>query len=114
MIEEIRSRWDPDAPFTELIELSDKLDLQVRQIRSARNIKPPIIRCRRCGRVGPAGEPSVSVRAMILAASSFGIESRTVTKVVERKWAKYRAENELDIYDKPSESPKNCAHLANE
>ena len=118
MVEELRRRWKPDSPFRELIELSDNLDLQVTQIRTERHIRPPMIRCSKCGHSGRAAEPRVSVRAVILAASRFGIESQTVTRAVERRWAKYRTENELDLYgksdgsqeDKSSVEKEGCEH----
>ena len=108
MIDLLRSEWNSDAPFSDLIELTQRLDSQLRRIRSAygfepvRNITNSTVPCPICGRVGPAEERRVSVRATILAASRFGIESREVTKAIERRWAKHRAEQQLDLYGQPS------------
>jgi len=41
---------------------------------------------------------SISVRATILSLRRFGIASPEVTKRTEKEWARYRAENRLDIY----------------
>jgi len=41
---------------------------------------------------------SISVRATILSLRRFGIASPEVSKRTEKEWARYRAENRLDIY----------------
>lgn len=58
-----------------LISLRDELDEMLQCIRAARNIRTPIITCRKCGMTGPAATPHVSVRALILALSRFEIAS---------------------------------------
>ena len=56
-----------------MIALRDELDAMLHRIRSERHIRTPVIRCRRCGRVGPAAEPDVTVRAMIFSLGRFGV-----------------------------------------
>jgi len=73
-----------------LISLRDELDEMLQCIRAGRNIRTPIITCRKCGMTGPAAPPHVSVRALILALSRFGIVSRERTRVLEKGWARYR------------------------
>jgi len=41
---------------------------------------------------------SISVRATILSLRRFGIALPEVSKRTEKEWARYRAENRLDIY----------------
>jgi hypothetical protein len=62
MIERLRSQWYPGMPFDAIVELRDDLAAMLRQIRSARHIRPPVFRCTNCGHVGESAEPHVSVR----------------------------------------------------
>jgi hypothetical protein len=78
--------------------LCDDLNGMLHQIRHERQILPPLIHCRSCGRTGRAAEPRVSVRAVILAAARFGPASPATAKKLEREWAKYRVQNALDLY----------------
>jgi len=90
MVEELRRRWRTDLSFTELIGLRDEFDAMLHRIRSARQIQTPVIRCRRSGYVGPAAEPDVSVRSMIIALGRFGIASGEEAKTLEKRWAAHR------------------------
>lgn len=63
------------------------------------------------GRTGPAAEPHVSVRALILALARFGIASRDQARALEKAWAEYRTRHRLDIEGKVrSRAPGSCAH----
>jgi hypothetical protein len=73
MVETLRTRWRAGQPLDEVIALRDQLDAMLHQIRAERHIHPPVVRCPKCGHVGQAAEPEVSVRAMILSLGRFGI-----------------------------------------
>lgn len=98
MIARLRSVWDEEMPFLKLVEFCNILNGMLQRIRHERHILPPVIHCRSCGRTGPAAEPKVSVRAVILAAARFELASQTTAKKLEREWATYRAQNALDLY----------------
>ena len=83
-----------------LIALRDKLDEMLHQIRTVGHIQTPIITCPKCGKTGPAAEPRVSVRTMILALARFEIAPRDQAKALEKAWAKYREEHQLGIEGK--------------
>jgi hypothetical protein len=114
MLEILRARWHVGLPFAELIELRDELDAMLHRIRAERHIRPPVIRCPRCGHVGEAAEPDVSVRAMILSLGRFGMASAEQVKTLEKRWAAYRKQNGLDLYGKTAEPAEAgvpaCAH----
>ena len=80
-----------------LIDLRNKLDEMLRQIRTVGHIQTPVITCAKCGKRAHAAEPRVSVRAMILALGRFEIAARDQVKALEKAWAKYREEQHLDI-----------------
>ena len=98
IVDALRHRWRDALPMAEVVELRDNLDAMLRQIRSDRHIQPPVIKCPRCGRLGPAAEPHVTVRAMILALGRFGIVPIEQVKILENRWAAHRKEKQLDLY----------------
>jgi hypothetical protein len=67
-----------------------ELDEMLHRIRVGRNIKTPTITCHRCGTTGPAPEPHVNVRALILALAGFEIAPKDETRALEKTWAIYR------------------------
>ena len=56
--------------------------------------------CPKCERRGPVAEPQMSVRVMIPALGRFGISAREKTNILERAWAQYREQHDLDLYGK--------------
>src|SRR5438477_134434 len=90
MLAKLRSDWDQAMPLARLTRLRDDLDRMLREIRHEREILPPVIHCRNCGRIGRAAEPRVGVRAVILAAGRFGLSAPTIAKKLEKEWAKCR------------------------
>jgi hypothetical protein len=83
-----------------LIDLLDKLDEMLHQIRTVGHIQTPIITCPKCGKTGHAAEPRISERAMILALARFEIAPKDQARAQEKAWAKYREEHQLDIEGK--------------
>src|SRR5215467_12101699 len=73
MIERLCSQWHRGMSFEAIVELRNKLDATLQRIRSERQIRSPLLKCPRCGHVGEAAEPHVSVRVMILSLNRFGI-----------------------------------------
>jgi hypothetical protein len=100
MIQKLRFEWHESMLFPELIALCNSLDSMLHEIRSTRNIRSPIVKCPKCGKVGPAAERHVSVRAMILSLSRFNIVDAERVKILEKKWAVYREKNGLNLYGK--------------
>jgi hypothetical protein len=100
MIHALRLEWHESMSFPDLIALRDSLDSMLHEIRSTRNIRSPIMKCPKCGKVGPGAEPRVSVRATILSLRRFEIATPEHTKILEKKWAAYRKENGLNLYGK--------------
>jgi hypothetical protein len=111
MIVRLRSQWHQEVSMPTLISLRDELDGILQQIRISRNIPTPIVNCRRCGTTGPAAEPHVSVRALILAVARFGIATKDQTRALEKAWGENRKQHQLDIEGKVrSRVPGSCQH----
>jgi hypothetical protein len=100
MVERLRDQWHPDMPFEAIVSLRDDLDAILQRIRFEGNIGSPIFKCRDCGYVGPGATPHVSVRAMILSLTRFGIAPADQIHALEKRWATYRKQNGLDLYGK--------------
>ena len=94
MIERLRSQWHQGMSCDALIELRDDLDAMLQRIRSDRHIRPAVFRCPECGHVGEGAEPHVSVRAMILSLTRFGIAPAEQTRPVEKAWSIPEAEGD--------------------
>jgi hypothetical protein len=111
MVVRLRAEWQAGMSMPALISLRDELEGLLHRIRAGRKIQTPIITCRRCGVTGPAAEPHVSVRALILALARFEIASKDETRAMEKAWAEYRKQHRLDIEGKvPSRVPGTCPH----
>ena len=111
MVVRLRAEWYEGMSIPALIGLREELDGTLHRIRTGRNIKTPIITCRRCGTTGPAAEPHVSVRALILALARFEIASKDQTRALEKEWAAYRKQHRLDVAGKASAGvPESCSH----
>jgi hypothetical protein len=111
MIVRLRAAWHVGMSMPALIGLRDELNGTLHRIRADRNIQTPMITCSKCGLTGPAAEPQVSVRALILALARFQIASKDQTRALEREWAAYRRQHQLDVEGKaPAGDLKSCSH----
>jgi hypothetical protein len=114
MVERLRDQWHPDMSFNALISLRDDLDAMLQRIRLEGNISSPVFKCRDCGYAGPGATPHVSVRAMVLSLTRFGIAPAEQIHALEKRWLAYRKQNELDLYGKRAVSPtvedSSCTH----
>jgi hypothetical protein len=111
MVVRLRAEWQAGMSMPALINLRDELDGMLHRIRTGRKIQTPIITCRTCGMTGPAAEPHVSVRALILALARFEIVSKDETRAIENAWAAYRKQHGLGIEGKVSAGVKEgCPH----
>src|ERR1700694_3504792 len=104
MVEQLRPQWHQGIPCETIVELRDDLDAMLQRTRSEGHINSPVFRCRQCGHIGPGAEPHVSVRAMILSLTRFGIAAAEQTCALEKGSAAYRKQNGLDIYGKRTAS----------
>ena len=87
--------------FEAIVALRNRLDTILQTVRSDAGIKSPFIKCKRCGFSGWRPAPHVSVRAMILSLTKFGIADPEPTYALETNWAIYRRVHGLDMYGAP-------------
>ena len=114
MIERLRDQWHPDMSFEALVSLCDELDATLQRTRSEGNIRTPVFRCPHCGNSGPGKTPHVSVRAMILSLNRFVIAPEEQVRDLDKRWAAYRKQNNLDLYGRQAASQRverpRCSH----
>jgi hypothetical protein len=110
MIERLRSQWHQGISWDALIDLRDDLDAMLQRIRSDRHVRPAVFRCPECGHVGEGAEPHVSVRAMILSLTRFGIAPAERTRRLEKAWAAYRKQKGVDLYGSMVNEVAGCDH----
>ena len=113
MIETLRARWNTTMPFPDLIELCTILDGMFQRRQPRDRILPLGSRCPECSRiVGSESQQrhSISIRATILSLRRFGIASPAVTKRTEKEWAKYRAENRLDLHGRSTSTAESVGN----
>ena len=111
MIVRLRAEWHTGMSMPALIGLRNELDGALQRIRAGRNIQTPIITCSKCGLTGPAAEPHVSVRALILRLARFEIASKDQTRALEKEWAAYRKQYQLDVEGKATVGGlESCPH----
>jgi hypothetical protein len=114
MVDVLRQGWGRGLTWDEVLNLRDRVNELLQQIRTERGIEPPVFTCRRCGKRGPAAKPKVSVRAMILALGRFGIAFIPEVKEREKAWNRHRKAEGLDHYGTPERDvaearPSSCA-----
>jgi hypothetical protein len=111
MIVRLRTEWHAGMSMPALIGLRDELDGALQRIRAGRNIQTPVITCSKCGLTGPAAEPHVSVRALILALARFEIASKDQIRVLKKEWGAYRKQHQLDVEGKATAGGlESCPH----
>ena len=115
MIERLRTQWHQDISFAEIVDLRDDLNEILQQIRTQRHIRPPVLKCAKCGQISEGAASEVSVRAMILSVIRFNIAETKPTRALEKRWDAYRKQNSVDLYGKvvrPSFAQSGCSHPA--
>ena len=99
MIETLRSQWNGEMPFPVLIELCNILDAMFQRRRPRSCLQ--VLAVRNAGKSWVPKVSNVTASAfgqLFLSLGRFGIASPEVTKRTEKEWARYRAENRLDLY----------------
>lgn len=104
MVETLRQEWKSEMSWEQVFTLRERLDSMLHEIRFSRGIRPPTMWCPVCNQRTQQAEPSVSVRAVIFALGRFGIVTPAEVKLLEKRWAKHRKENNLDRNGKLSEA----------
>jgi hypothetical protein len=104
MLKELKEFWKPDISWKEVSSFIDKMQLMRNKIRKEKNIKPIRFYCKNC-REFHFSEPSrITMRSLLFALKKISVVSDEEFKNLDKKWKKYRKNNNLDLYGKPNAS----------
>jgi hypothetical protein len=101
LVDALRAAWRPDLTWDSIVRLRDQLQVIIDDLRHRRGIEPPTILCRNCGHRGPAAQPTITVRAMLISVGRFGIEPLETARKRERDWARHRVLHDLNLIGRP-------------
>ena len=104
MLAELKSVWSARMPWPELADLCARMTELRTEIRRARGIKGPMMRCGCCDEVFDGGsDRRVSMRSALFALRNEGVLTEFRLKRLDAKWKKYRKAKGLDAYGRPAE-----------
>jgi hypothetical protein len=101
MIDDLRDLWRDGLEFDAVIELRDSMDAMLQQIRAEQHLRPSLVRCPTCRRMVEGEGVHVTARAMILALLRHEIAAPEPVYALEKSWARYRKQKNLDPFGKP-------------
>lgn len=101
MLEALRSTWSSSMGWDEAIAFCARMTELRREIRQARGLRPPHMRCSHCGSEARSDIKGVSVRSALFALRKEGIVSEAERRELDRSWKRYRAEHGLDHLGQP-------------
>jgi len=96
----LKARWTIDLTFVEQFKLLADLNSKLNQIRIDNNIQPAMIWCPKCKERHRSRFMEISITALYFALKRFEIFTEDDFKEFRKRWKKYSAEKNLDIYGK--------------
>ena len=98
MLLELKEQWSLDTFWDDVIGLCERMTIQRKELAVAREIKPPMTTCFKCGNHARSGYPKISVRSLHFALKKINVISDDEFKEIERGWKRHQRENSLDAY----------------
>ncbi|MCU0858598.1 MAG: hypothetical protein MUC65_09380 [Pontiellaceae bacterium] len=98
MLLEIKEQWSRGTSWDDVIRLCERMTILRKELAVAKSIKPPMIKCPKCGTRERSGYPKISVRSLFFALQKINVITDDEFKQIERDWKKHQRENSLDAY----------------
>ena len=98
MLADLKQHWHPGMPWDDVIAFCNRMTATRKELAISRGIKPPMMKCHRCGTRGRAAYPTISVRSLIFALQKIEAISETELKEIDRDWKRHQRKNSLDGY----------------
>lgn len=98
MLADLRRIWFFGMPWEEVIAFCGQMTLKRKELAIAKGVKPPMMKCKYCGRSKRTDYPTISVRSLIYALLKIKIISEEQRKEIDRDWRKYQRESFWDVY----------------
>ena len=101
MLAELEAFWTPDVSWDALIAFCTRMTAVRSEIRTTRGIRSPMMYCPSCKQRHRSRLPDISPRSALFALQKLEMISDDQMKTLDRDWAKYRKEKQLDAYGNP-------------
>jgi hypothetical protein len=101
MLTELKEFWSPGVSWDAVTVFCARMTTFRAEIREANGIRSPMIYCPSCGKKHAAALPDISPRSVLFALQKLGVISDAEMKPLDRDWARYRKERQLDAYGIP-------------
>lgn len=102
MLAELEDFWTPEVSWDALIAFCARMTAFRSEIRKTRGIRSPMMYCPSCKQRHPAKLPDVSPRSALFALQKLCMVSEDEIETLNRDWARYRKEKQLDAYGNPN------------
>ena len=109
MLEALRNTWSSSMGWDQLIAFCASMTELRREIRQARGLRPPRMRCSHCGSETRSDIKGVSVRSALFALRKEGIVTEAERRELDEGWKRYRAEHGLDYLGQPVDTTNDWA-----
>lgn len=96
MLEEFAGAWSRSMGWPEFASLCVRIFERRRALRLARGIKPPRMKCPRCGAESTSDISGISIRSALFALKDGGVITDAEFSALDKSWQKYRRANRLD------------------
>jgi hypothetical protein len=96
----LQENWNTNLTIPEQFELVVGLNNKLNQIRTERNIQPPMMWCPNCQERHRSRFMDVSITAVYFALKRFDMCTENEFNELRKKWKIYSKEKNLDIYGK--------------
>lgn len=100
LIGTLKSSWSESMTWGELADLCSRLTEEREELRRSRGIRPPLIRCPKCGAESRSDISGLSIRSALFALRKAGVFTEADLKHHDLDWKKYQASHHLDPYGK--------------
>ncbi len=98
MIEALRKVWSRTTTWEELADFCHRMTALRTEIRSVKGIRPPLMRCPRCGRTSRSNIEGISIRSALFVLWDAGIVTEAEFEELDKGWKKHRHRHGLDRF----------------
>jgi hypothetical protein len=96
----LQDKWNTNLTIPEQFVLVASLNIILKQIRTERNIQPPMILCPKCKERRRSRFMTISITSVYFALKRFEMCTEKEFNELKKKWKIYSKENNIDIYGK--------------
>lgn len=98
MHDELKRTWSRAMTWEELADFCHSMMEKRRGIRQTKGIRPPQMRCPKCGQVSRLDISGVSIRSALFALKNSGVVTTAEFEELNRSWMRHKAKHGLDPY----------------